>query len=83
MIAADIKLDLTNGYDVTASKERDGKVRITISIGEIDLELWVKDDLLAKSCFQIRLRPKFTCRLSFLTTRGQRLSLIHQLEPGE
>ena len=44
MIAADIKLDLTTGYDVTASKEQDGKVRITISISDVDLELWIKDD---------------------------------------
>ncbi len=46
MIAADIKLDLTTGYEVTASKERDGKVRITISISDVDLELWIKDNQL-------------------------------------
>jgi len=46
MIAADIKLDLTTGYDVTASKEHDGKVRITISISDVDLELWIKDNQL-------------------------------------
>ena len=44
MIAADIKLDLTTGYDVTASQESDGKVRITISISDVDLELWIKDN---------------------------------------
>ncbi len=44
MIAADIRLDLTSGFDVIAGKEHDGKIRITISIGDVDLELWIKDN---------------------------------------
>ena len=31
---------------MTASKERDGKVRITISISDVDVELWVKENQL-------------------------------------
>lgn len=42
MITADIKIDLTRGYDVQCVKRGDGNVDLIISVAECDVMLVVK-----------------------------------------